>query len=328
MKYFSPLILLLSTQLVLAQNDPHPKRIDFIPTLFYHNFSGDTLPVLKIFPGDTIHTESVDAMGVDKNGVKRVRSGNPLTGPFYIETAEPGDVVAITLTKLSLNRGYANSAEGFVSRALPKSYLQNSKKVTLVKWDFDPEKKTARPAVQHEHLQHFSVPLNPMLGCVGVASEGKKQILTFNAGPFGGNMDFSRVAQSATIFLPVFHQGGLLYIGDGHAMQGDAELNGDALETSMDIEFTIQVLKGEQQKISMPMIEDSVYIMTVGLAKTLDDALKTANAGMMDWLQKNYHLTYPEATIFLGAAVEYTIAEVADPKVEVIAKIKKRNLNF
>jgi amidase len=328
MKNFLSAILLLLAHSLFAQENNHPKRIDFIPTLFYHSFSGDSLPVLKIFPGDTVHTESVDAMGVDKNGVQRVRGGNPLTGPFYIETAEPGDVVAITLTKLSLNRGYANSAENFVSRALPKSYIQKSKKVTLVKWNFDPEKKIGTAAGQYEHLQHFSVPLNPMLGCVGLASEGSKKILTFDAGPFGGNMDFSRVAQSATIYLPVFHSGGLLYIGDGHAMQGDAELNGDALETSMDIEFTARVLKGEQQKISMPMIEDSIYIMTVGLAKTLDDALKTANAGMMDWLQKNHHLSYSEASIFLGAAVEYTIAEVADPKVEVVAKIKKTSINF
>lgn len=322
----SLIVILLFAQQLSAQENSHPKRIEFIPTLFYHSFSGDTSPVLKILPGDTVHTESVDAMGIDKNGVRRVRGGNPLTGPFYIETAEPGDVIAVTLTKLSLNRNYANSAEGFVSRALPKSNLIKSKKVTLVKWNLDLHEMTGTPQTSHEHLQNFSVPLNPMLGCVGLASEGKKQILTFDAGPFGGNMDFSRVAQSATIYLPVFHSGGLLYIGDGHAMQGDAELNGDALETSMDIEFTTRVLKDEQHKIGMPMVEDSVYIMTVGLDKSLDNALKIANAGMMDWLQKNYHLSYEEASIFLGAAVEYKIAEVADPKVEVIAMIKKKYL--
>ncbi|MBS1597505.1 MAG: acetamidase/formamidase family protein [Bacteroidetes bacterium] len=324
MKHFvAPFLFLLFFLSSSAQ-----KRIDFTPTLFYHIFSGDTLPVLKISPGDTVHTESVDAMGIDKHGVRRVRSGNPLTGPFYIETAEPGDVIAITLTKLSLNRSYANSAEGFVPRALPKSDLVKSKKVTIVKWNFDLQKMTATPEVKHEHLQHLTVPLNPMLGCVGLASAGNKKILTFDAGPFGGNMDFSRIAQGATIYLPVFHQGGLLYIGDGHAMQADAELNGDALETSMDIEFTTRVLRDEQHKISMPMVEDSMYIMCAGLDKSLDNALKIANAGMMSWLQKNYHLSYEEVTIFLGSVAEYTIAEVADPKVEVIAKIRKKFLNF
>jgi len=318
------LLLLFFCQQVIAQN----KRIDFTPTVFYHSFSGDTLPVLKIVPGDTVYTESVDAMGIDKNGVRRTRSGNPLTGPFYVEGAEPGDVIAITLTKLSLNRSYANSAEGFVSRALPKSELVKSKKVELVKWNLDLDKMTAAPEVRHEHLQNLVVPLNPMLGCVGLASEGKKTVLTFFAGSFGGNMDFSRVTQSATVYLPVFHQGGLLYLGDGHAMQGDGELNGDALETSMDIVFTTRVLKDDQHKISMPMIEDSEYFMFVGLDKSLDNALKIANSGLISWLQKNYHLSYAEATIFMGAAVEYTIAEVADPTVEVVVKVKKKMLQF
>src|SRR5580765_6146312 len=140
MKKYFVIILLRSAQSLLAQDSSHPKRIEFIPTLFYHSFSSDTAPVLKIFPGDTVHTESVDAMGIDKNGIKRVRGGNPLTGPFYIETALPGDVVAITLTKLTLNRGYATSTEGFASRALPKSSLKKTKKSTLIRWNFDLEK--------------------------------------------------------------------------------------------------------------------------------------------------------------------------------------------
>jgi len=328
MKILFTIILSGVVQSLIAQDSSHPKRIDFNPTLFYHSFSADTSPVLRIFPGDTIHTESVDAMGIDKNGVNRVKGGNPLTGPFYIETALPGDVVAVTLTKLSLNRSYATSAEGFVSRALPKSYIKKSKKTTLVRWNFDFSKMTATPFVQHEHLQHFSVPLKPMLGCVGLASSSDKEVLTFFAGPFGGNMDFSLVTQSATVYLPVFHPGGLLYIGDAHAAQGDGELNGDALETSMDIEFTVKVLKGEQHKISMPMIEDATYIMAVGLDKSLDNAFKIANAGLLDWLQKKYQLTIEEASILLGSVVEYCIAEVADPTVEVVAKLRKKNLNF
>jgi len=328
MKKYCIIILLGITQSLTGQDSLHPKRIDFSPSAFSHNFSADIPPVLRISPGDTIHTESVDAMGIDKNGVKRISGGNPLTGPFYIETALPGDWVAITLTKLSLNRSYATSAEGFVSRALPKSYIKKSKKVTLVRWNFDFAKMSATPAVQHAHLQRFNVPLKPMLGCVGLASPPGKEVLTFFAGPFGGNMDFSLVAQSATVYLPVFHPGGLLYIGDAHAAQGDGELNGDALETSMDIEIITHILKGKQYAIYMPRMEDSTYIMTVGLDKSLDNALKIANAGMMDWLQKDYHLTLEEVSILLGSSVEYCIAEVADPTVEVVAKLRKKFLRF
>jgi acetamidase/formamidase len=102
-----------------------------------------------------------------------------------------------------------------------------------------------------------------------------------------------------------------LYIGDAHAAQGDGELNGNALETSMDIEFTVRVFKGDQYNISMPRIEDSTYIMTVGFDESLDNALKIANAGMVDWLQKDYHMTYEEISILLGSTVEYCIAEAA-----------------
>src|SRR5262249_38596656 len=84
-----------------------PKVISFTPTSFSNKFSLNVTPVLRIHTGDTIRTETIDATGRDKNGVKRQAGGNPLTGPFYIEDSEPGDVLQITFTKISLNRNYA-----------------------------------------------------------------------------------------------------------------------------------------------------------------------------------------------------------------------------
>jgi amidase len=303
------------------------KRVSFIPTFYYRKFSSQTAPVLKILPGDTIYTETVDAGGYDKDGVKRTERGNPLTGPFFIEGAKEGDVLVISFLKVFLNRNYATTVEGFVSRSLPKDIIkQMGKNAKLVKWNLDQEKGIATPMTVHEHLQNFQVPLSPFLGCVGVAPPGGKEIMSYDSGPFGGNLDFKSLKQSASIYLPVFAEGALLFLGDGHAVQGDGELTGDALETSMSIEFSVQIIKKEILQLDFPRVEDSVYIMSIGLDKSLDNALKLATAGLLTWLQKEYQLSLQEATQVIGTSIEYTIAEIADPKVEVVAKIKKSTL--
>jgi amidase len=299
------------------------KRIEFHPTTFYRTFSPSAKPVLKLLPGDTVYSESIDAGGFDKKGVKVTEGGNPLTGPFYIEGVSEGDVVAITLTKVALNRNYASTFEIFVPRSLPKSIVnQLWKKTEPVDWNLDLENGTASPKVTHEHLGDFKIQLKPFLGCVGVAPKGK-EIRTYDSGPFGGNLDFCRAPGGATIYLPVFHNGALLYLGDGHAVQGDGELTGSALETSMDFAFTVDVIQKEKMQLDFPRIEDSTYIMAVGLDKDLDKALKFATKNLLDWLQEDYKLSLQEATQVIGTSIEYRIAEIADPKVEVVAMIRK-----
>jgi len=303
------------------------KLIHFIPTSFSNSFSLNIPSVLTIRPGDTVHTETIDAFGRDKTGVKRKGGGNPLTGPFYIENAMQGDALAITLTKISLNRSYAYTTETFVSRSLPKSIIKELPKGKIAKWNLDIENGFASPDSAYEHLQYFKVPLHPFLGCIGVAPSSKKnEVLSFFQGTYGGNLDFNSITQSATIYLPVFHDGAFLYIGDGHAVQGDGELAGNALETSMDVEFTVKLIKSDTLKLTYPRVEDSVYIMAIGIDKSLDNALKIATAGLLDWLQNDYHLSLPEASQVISTSIEYTIAEIADPEVEVVAKIKKEIL--
>ena len=201
------------------------------------------VPVLTVRPGDTVSTETIDAGGFDRNAVKRQHGGNPLTGPFYIENSTSGDILAVTLTKISLNRSYAFTTEAFVSRSLPKSIIKQLSKGHIIRWNLDKKNGFASPGSTYEHLQKFKVPVNPFLGCIGVAPSSKNnEVLSFFSGAFGGNLDFSRVTQSATIYLPVFHDGAFLYIGDGHAAQGDGELAGNALETSLDVEFTVKLI--------------------------------------------------------------------------------------
>ena len=142
-------------------------------------------------------------MGKDKNGTKRAKGGNPLTGPFYVENANAGDVLVIHFNKVTLNRSYAYTTEAFASRSMPKSIAsQYKKKVPLVRWKLDREAGFAMLDTSYEHLKNFKVPLRPFLGCIGVApSNRKNEILSFFPGAFGGNLDFNQITQSSTIYL-------------------------------------------------------------------------------------------------------------------------------
>lgn len=306
---------------------PKPGFIHFTPTSFSNKFSLHITPVLRLNSGDTVSTETIDAFGRDKNGVKRQGGGNPLTGPFYIHDARVGDVLKVTLLKVALNRDYAYTSESFVSRSMPDSIVKQFKKAHIVKWRLDIPNGVAMPDssyIPYENLKNFAVPLKQFLGCIGVAPKNKRnEILSFFQGPFGGNLDFSSIRELATVYLPVFHEGAYFYIGDGHAVQGDGEIAGNALETSLDVDFIITVIKGESLHLKYPRVEDSSYIMAVGSDKKLDNSLKIASSGLLDWLREDYHITLAEATQVMSTAIEYTIAEIADPEVVVVAKIKK-----
>jgi acetamidase/formamidase len=124
--------------------------------------------------------------------------------------------------------------------------------------------------------------------------------------------------------LPVRVTGGFLYVGDGHAAQGDGELNGNALETSMDVEFTVDVIP--DKRIAGPRVESLSHIMAVGLAGSLDDAMREATSNMADWLTNDYKLTPSELTQLLGTAAEYKVSEVADRNAGIVLKINKDRL--
>ena len=335
MKHFFFIICLVFSQSTNAQAGLKAiaklnkgKLIHFTPLSFHNKFSLNISPALTINSGDTISTETIDAMGFDKQGVKRQRGGNPLTGPFYIENAMAGDVLAVTFTEISLNRSYAYTTEGFVGRSLPKEINLSSKRPRLIKWELDIENGFAfTKDSAYERLKNFKPQLKPFLGCIGVAPANKKnEQLSFFPGPFGGNLDFSSIKEGATLYLPVFHNGAFLYVGDGHAIQGDGEIAGNALETSMNVLFTVQLIKKEVLTLAYPRVEDAVYIMAIGVHKNLEGALKIATAGLLQWLQSKYRLSFQEASQVMSTSIEYSIAEIADPKVEVVAKIKKEIL--
>ena len=143
-------------------------------------------------------------------------------------------------------------------------------------------------------------------------------------GSFGGNMDYNGLREGTTLYLPVNQEGALLFVGDGHAAQGDGELTGDALETSMDVEFTVNLISG--QSTGGPRAENDEFLMAMGIANSLPDALRQATTQLARWLERDYHLTANESAIVLGTSIRYDIGEVVDPQVNIVAKVSKAAL--
>jgi acetamidase/formamidase len=303
-----------------------PRTLKFEPTVFHNYFAWNIAPALRIFPGDTVETKSVDAGGVDENGVRRARGGNPLTGPFYVEGAWPGDTVAVHLKRVRLNRNTAGSGTGIVGSALAPGYLRNLKMEERFsgEWTLDREHGVARPAKPSEHMKDYIVPLKPMLGCIGVAPPQEQSFRSGYLGPWGGNMDYREFGEGITLYFGVNHPGALLFLGDGHAAQGAGELTGDALETSMEFTFSVDLIKGHAP--SMPRAENADYRMASGIANSLPEALQQATTNLSQWLAADYKLTPNEIALVLGTAIHYDVAEVVDPLVHVVARIDKKAL--
>ncbi|HZS54304.1 MAG TPA: acetamidase/formamidase family protein [Bryobacteraceae bacterium] len=300
-----------------------PTHHEFTPTIFYREFSGMKEPVLHLFPGDTVHTETVDAGGTDSHGVHRVIGGNPLTGPFYIEGAMPGDALVVKLTRVRLNRDSAESGDQVIANALDPYYFRDQPKVDHFnsEWDLDRGTGTAMLKSPTERLKHYTIPLHPMIGCIGVAPSANQSFRAGYLGNWGGNMDYNQIVEGTTVYLPVNVPGALLYIGDGHAAQGDGELAGDALETSMDIEFTVNV--EQDAHLQGPHFENDQYVMVSGIGNSLQEALQHATTGLSQYLEKRYKLNPAEIGVVLDSAIKYDIAEVVDPEVHIVAKLPR-----
>jgi acetamidase/formamidase len=300
-----------------------PRTVEFKPTRFYNRFSAEIAPVLTIWPGDTIHTQTIDSGGVDDHGATKALYGNPQTGPFYVGGAESGDVLAVHIKRLHLNRDYADSLDAIAERVKDSRLAVQAKDLgQRVRWKLDFNKGFAKPDVPTEHLRDFIIPLKPMLGCVGVAPDfGFAPFSAGEQGRYGGNMDFNEITEGSTVYLNITQPGALLYIGDAHAAMGDGETTEWALETSMDVEFSVDVIKNSF--IATPRVETATHKAAIGIGGSVDDAMRRATSGMVQWLQQDYHLTAREAALVLGSSAEYRISEIADRDASVALKLRK-----
>jgi acetamidase/formamidase len=306
-----------------AVRPARPAAHEYTPKEFHSLYASGIAPALRIFPGDSVHTETLDNRGYDGKNSFRSAHGNPLTGPFYVEGAMPGDTLVVHFTRVRINRDYAMQSNAVAGNALTPGYLQGQPKSdgALNQWRLDAATNTGTLAQPGDHLRDYKVPLLPMLGCVGVAPPRQQAIASSNLGPWGGNMDSQSIHEGTTVYLPVFAPGALLYIGDTHAQQGDGELPGQAMETSMDVGFTVEVIEGKS--LGQTWIDTGDEIGVMGVGGSLDESLRVATSGLAQWLTERYHLSPSEIAAVLGTAMHYEIAEVVDPQINIVAKIRK-----
>lgn len=282
---------------------------------YHHTFSASHKVLARIRGGDTVVTKTVDSAGFDFQGIRRTKThGNPLTGPFFVEGAEPGDALAVHIRKVGLNRstGYTGHrvavkdlAENLVP-AKPRPDAVIAGYDYLIPWTIDVKRGTVRlaePGVK----KLGEIPARPMLGCIGVAPAGDYSPRSGPAGYWGGNLDYNLIREGTTVFLPVHHAGGLLFFGDGHAVQGDGEAVGSGVETSLDVEVTVEVKKN--WKLTGPRAETATEMVSIGGAPeaTLNQSLEIANKDMLRWLVEDHGFPALEAHLAIGTQARYDV---------------------
>jgi acetamidase/formamidase len=304
---------------------------------FYNSFHHRHPVLLKIRPGDTVVTKTIDAWGHDHAGKRVGASPNPLTGPFYVEDAAPGDAIVVRFDRIRMNRatgwsGYRlllsalnpNSIEGLYPNRY-KADLVHEGLASRVPWDLDLKANTVRVREPVSKALKLEFPARPMLGCVGVAAAGDFGPSSAISGPYGGNMDYNEVVEGARVTLPVFHPGALLFIGDGHALQADGEPTGTGVETSMDVTFTVRLVKNA--RLSTPRLENNEWIISIGsqpeFQSPLDRALQLATSDMAEWLTQGYGVEPWAAHLLVGYQGRYDIVTVMGT---VALRIPKRAL--
>ena len=192
----------------------------FVPTA-YHTTLGPHDPVLTIEPGDRVATTTVDAAGCDAAGRAVTPAGNPQTGPFRVAGAEPGDTLAVNLETIRPNRDRGYTRTWVAPNVLdPGSPTLPADLPARIEWQVDREHGVAAP-LGVPGLEHWRLPLAPMIGCFGVAPERRQAISTATSDRHGGNMDWNGFRAGVTALFPVFEPGALFCLGDVHAVQGD-----------------------------------------------------------------------------------------------------------
>lgn len=304
---------------------------------YYRTFSAAHPVLLRIKPGDVVITKTLDSSGHDDHGEPRSTRGNPLTGPFYIEGAEEGDALRVQLLQLQLNRNWGYSVYRLGLAAVSPEFIQTMPADNLypdrvlkgyanvVRWDIDLSRQTARLRDPVSGKPQLEFAARPMLGCIGVAPEGEFVPTSGPAGAYGGNLDYNEVRQGAAVLLPVYHAGAMFYLGDGHALQGDGEPVGSGIETSLDVEFRVDLIK--KARLTGPRLETPDYLISVGaqpeFSSDLNRGLQMATTDMVRWLTGDYKLSPLAAHEMIAFQGKYDVITVAG---SVGLKIPKRSL--
>ncbi len=320
----------------------------YAPQVFYDMASGAHPPALKIKSGDRVVTSTVDATGVGADGKALATAGNPQTGPFYVEGAEPGDLLVISIEKLEPNRTTASSSPLITPQAVDVKFSSN-RDATRVPWTIDKAKGVVRLDLSVfrgvDWKTRFSpatmeFPLKPALASISVAPPTEGAWGAERPGGFGGQLNYSGITAGMKVMLPVSARGALLFLGRGQVSQSDGLVTG-AVETSMDVEFSVEVVKKKEWphssvirpstvvgefEMDYPRLENSTHIFAVGTAPTLQQAVQRATLEMHHWIDDDFGLNERAVSVFMGQAIEYEIASMSDTAFTVVAKVQKSYL--
>ena len=322
-------ILALASASGLAQSGNTVKFRATIDNVKYVYASAE--PVARLKSGDILDTNTLDCFG---NAIQKpsdplslAKGDNPLTGPFYVEGAEPGDTLAVKILELEVDsdHGIGAMAPGFgaLNTTNYTPMLNPSLKERV--W-FYPVDRPTNTATFKALDSNFSVkiPLKPFFGCIGVAPAGGEARSSIVPEAFGGNMDAPEASVGNTVYFPVSVRGALLYLGDGHAAMGDGEVAGTAIEVPLRGRVQVEVMKG--QKISWPRFENEQAIMTVGAYRPLDDCLRIAFTELITWMHNDYGLSEIDAYQLLSQVAKIHLTEMVDPNYVIVASVDKKYL--
>jgi acetamidase/formamidase len=310
----------------------HTYELKASPTTVHRSFLDASLPpVLTIESGDIVKLETAsgnpryfESLGVPKEkipaelyavfeGVEgKGRGDHTLNGPIAVRGAEPGDTLEIRIRSVDVRLPIAGQGFNIGRGTLPEQF---DYKYDRALW-IDMKKRTV------EYAPGVEVPVKPFWGVIATAPP--PDMGRVPSGPpnfFGGNMDNSDLGAGTTLYLPVFNAGGLLSIGDGHAAQGNGEVCGGAIETSLKGE--IQVILHKGQSLKWPRAETATHYMTMGLNKDLDEAAKAATSEMLDFLVEKKGLTREVAYMLSSASMNLNVTQVVDGTKGVHAMIPK-----
>ena len=299
------------------------ETIRFKPTVG-HNTYAVREPVLRIKPGDTVETETM-------MGSFYSEKGGPYpgeVGPFFIEGATREDTLVVRILRLRPNLDLAVSLHfprlGTLAadRYTPSLLEPYSARTYL--WKLDREKNIGRLDLPASSIGSVQVPLSPMLGRIATAPAGGEAINTSWPREFGGNMDTADAREGNTVYLPIFNDGAYFYFGDAHALQGDGEICGTGLETTVDVTFQFDLIK--RKKIAWPRFEDADFIMVAGSFRPLQDAYRIAHVELINWLTEDYGYDKWDALQVVSQVGVTRVANVVDPNYTIMAKFPKKYL--
>ncbi len=321
----------------MAKNTVH--RLE--PRLYYYTF-GPNEPALTVKSGDTVVARTRDAGGFNEKmepmpeemkqrlADTALCERNPQVGPVYVEGAEPGDILAVTIQRIKLNRDYAWSRHrsyfGSLTGEVPGKQLLLNEPVPEAKfdWQLDLKKNVGTLELKSSRQPRIELPLHPFIGSIGVAPRFGRTETSLMPGEYGGNMDCVETREGTILYLPVWVRGAYFSFGDVHAAQGDGEVCGVALETTAEVTVKLDVRKGKS--IDWPRLEDGTHIMTTGSGRPLMDCVRIAQVDLVKWLVDDYGFEKWEAFQVISQAGTMRIGNVVDPAYTVVAKFPKKYL--